>query len=818
MATEPSTSKSDSAPLQPVHCDHCGLPVPPGLIDPNESKQFCCSACRSVWQAIHESGLESFYALRDDDDAPRQKASTSNRHYEEFDDPAFADQYVNQREDGLCEAQLYLEGVHCSACVWLVEKLPAVADGVVHARLDLRRRVVDIVWDPQATQLSRIARRLHRLGYPPHAAHRAEDASIHRHENRKHLIRIAIATACAGNGMLAAIALYAGDASGMAEPYRHLLRAVSALIGLIALAWPGAVFFRGAWSAIRTRTAHMDLPIALGLSVGGISGLVNTLRGQGDVYFDSLAVLVFMLLVGRYVQYRQQRHADERLGSLFSLTPRHARRVRGDDIAEVPVAALVVGDIVEVHAGESLPVDGIVIDGSTEVDASLMTGESLPAAVTVGQNVVAGTVNLRRPIRVRVEASGDQTRLMKLVELVTEAARAKPRVVQFADRMSGWFVVVVTLAATATFAAWWPIDPGRATSNAVALLIVACPCALGIATPLALAVAIGRAAQRGILIKSGHVLERLARAGTIVLDKTGTLTRGRMGVTRWWGDEAAGPLAAALESAATHPAGRAIADWTPDPSVKAADIEHHSAGVVGTVDGRRVAVGSVGFVTTRGFVLDERGESEATDCLAAAQTPIAIGVDGRIVAVAWIADAPRPDAPQALEDLRAMGWRLTVASGDQPAVVDAVAGQLGIDPQQARGNMSPEDKLELIRQLQQQPDAQPVVMVGDGVNDAAALAAASVGMAVHGGAEAALAAADAYTATDGLGRITALVRASRRTMRTIRAAMGISLIYNATCVGLAATGFIGPLIAALVMPASSFTVVGLALASRTFDE
>lgn len=801
-----------------VSCAHCGLPVPAGLIEPGEDRQFCCAACRTVYQAIHQCGLESFYSVRDDADWQQQRAQHTDRAYTEFDDDSFIDQHTTARPDGLKSIELYLEGVHCSACVWLVEKLPAVASGVIESRLNLRRRVAAIVYDPARIELSDLARRLDRLGYPPHPLHDADAAAIERVENRRHLVRIAVAGACAGNAMLAAIALYAGDASGMADEYRHLLRGVSALIGLVALAWPGLVFFRGAWSAIRTRTPHMDLPIALGLAVGGSAGLINTLRGAGEVYFDSLATLVLLLLVGRYMQYRQQRRADERLASLFALTPRRARRVQGDDAVDVPVEALRVGELVAVHAGESIPVDGVVCDGHGVVDTSLMTGESAPVAVEPGDGVSAGSVSASARLTVRVEASGDATRLARIARLVADATRDKPRVVQFADRVSGWFVTIAVLAATATFFGWLHVGFTRAADHAAALLIVACPCALGLATPLTLAVSIGRAARRGVLIKSGHVLERLARPGVIVLDKTGTLTHGAMTVTDWWGDRAALPLAAAVEAESTHPVGRAIvAAWEGEPPA-ATNVTHDRSGVVGVVGDRRIVVGSRRHVESQGVEIDEQARQAITRALAEARTPTVIAADGCVAAVASVGDALRDEAPAAVRALRRIGWRPIIASGDHGDVVAATAQQVGIPGDDAIGHMTPDDKLALVKRLRDEQPGRAVVMVGDGVNDSAALAAASVGLAVHGGAEAALAAADAYFASGGPRRVVDLIAAAHRTLGTIRLTLGVSLAYNVVAVALASAGVIGPLIAALLMPLSSFTVVALAVSARTFDE
>lgn len=797
-------------------CAHCGLPVPPGLIEPDAEQQFCCHACETVHHMIRSCGLDAFYATRNDAPWEQQKARTTDRTYREFDDDAFLDRHAHPQSNGLLSAEFYLEGVHCAACVWLVEKLPSIQTGVIEARLNYRRQTARVVWDPAAVRLSAVAQKLDQLGYPVHPLHDTEGVALRRLENRKHLIRIAIGGACAGNAMLAAIAMYAGDAQGMTDVYRDLLRYTSMAIGWVALLWPGMAFFRGAAAALRARVPHMDLPIALGLGAGGLAGTYHTLTGTGDVYFDSLATLVFLLLVGRYLQYQQQRRADDRLSSLFALTPRSALRVEGDAVAEVPVEALRVADLVDVPTNASVPVDGIVVRGESALDAALLTGESKPAPIGVGDTVSAGAVNALAPIRVRVEAAGDATRLGKLIELVTHAAHSKPHIVQFADRISGWFVVVVSLIAVVTAVAWWPKLGSGAVDHAVALLIVACPCALGLATPLALAVALGRAAHQHILIKSGQAVEALAKPGVLVLDKTGTLTRGRLSVTEWRGDGSLKPLVAAIETRCDHPTAAALAEAYDDGRPHDAQITDRRAnGIEGVCDGRTLAIGSVGFMHERGRAISHEVQAHVDACLAATATPVLVAVDGAVAAVVGVGDTLRDDTPQAIERLRQLGWRPVIASGDHPSIVRHIAEQLGIDASDAHGGVSPHAKLAMVNDLSRDHH---VAMAGDGVNDAAALAAAPVGLAVHGGAEAALAAADVYFASPGLSHVVRLITGARRTLTTIRVALGVSLSYNAAAVALAAAGVIGPLVAAVLMPISSFTVVLIALSARTFKE
>ncbi len=824
MATDVTTTAPDTTQAASSKtsvndlCAHCGLPVPKGLINPEADRQFCCHGCEAVYAVIHRLGLTSYYRLKERQAADRQPARTTGAGYTAFDHQAFIKRCCEDRPGGLRCTDFYLEGVHCAACLWLVEKLPSVVPGVIEARLTMHKSRVHLTWDPAVVELSQIASALDSLGYPPHPARDVAASAIVTSENRRELIRIGVAGAAVGNAMILAICLYAGYFTGIERQYETLFRWVGMGIALIALAWPGAVFFRGAWSAIRTRTPHMDLPIALGLTAGGVAGTVNTVLGAGEVYFDTLAVLVFLLLVGRAIQRRQQRRSADAVEQLFRLTPVSARRVDGQAITEVPIEALQVGDTVELRAGESAPVDGQISLGESKLDQSLLTGESRPVGVTVGDAVHAASINLASTLHVRVEATGERTRVGALMRLVEESTRNKAPIVQAADRLAGWFVAVVLTLAIATFAVWLWLDPAHAVDHAVALLIVACPCALGLATPLTLAVAVGQAARRGILIKGGAALERMARRGTILLDKTGTVTLGMTTLARWHGDESIKPHVAAIEAQSSHRIARAFAEslGTEDDTCRASEVSQtHDGGITGKVDGKALAIGSTDFI--RGCVsaippwADDLISQITHDWL----TPVLIACDGEVRAVAGLGDTVRPDARQAIDNLRRLGWRIGMVSGDHQEVVGHVADTLGLDPADTHGGVMPEKKVDLVRSYTQQG---PTVFVGDGVNDAAALAGATVGIAVHGGAEASLAAADIYLSRPGLASITELSRASGRVIRSIRRGLVVSLTYNALGVALAAAGVISPLIAAVLMPISSLTVLSLAVSTRAFAD
>ena len=798
-----------------IDCSHCSLPVPAGLVDPGAELQFCCNGCRVAYEVIHDHGLDRYYDIKERIDAPEEPARSSGKSFAEFDDPAFHHLYCRSGADGLSTIELYLEGVHCAACVWLVEKLTVVVDGVAEVRLDLGRSLAHVTWDPQMTELSAIARFLDSIGYAPHPFRGVEARDMARREERSLLIRIAIAGAIAGNVMLIAFALYGGRFHGITDEYRDLFRWVSFALALPSVLWCGSVFYRGAWGALRTRTLHMDLPIAIGILAGFFQGAFNTIRGSGEIYFDSVTALIFFLLVGRFLQRRQQRAAASSTELLFSLAPSTARLVAADGVREVPLEALTPGCRVEVRAGDSIPADGVIIEGSSTLDRSLLTGESLPEEAAAGDPVHAGTVNLGGRLLVEVRTTGENTRVGRLMRLVEEGAQRRAPVVLLADRISGWFVAIVLVLAALTLAIWMHLDPAHAVEHAVALLIVSCPCALGLATPMAVSAAIGRAARRKILIKGGDALENLARPGLMILDKTGTLTEGRLAVIRWWGDEALQPRVAALERHSSHPMARALSEAFGDreaPEVTEAR-EVPGAGIGGVCEGRRVLVGSPGYAARELGPLPPEADDAVTRFAGEGLSPVVVAVDGAVAAVAGIGDPLRPDTAGALAGIQERGWRVEILSGDHPAVVQSIGREVGLAPERVRGGTTPEAKLEAVRTASKEGT---VAMVGDGVNDAAALAAATVGIGVHGGAEAALAAADVYLGSPGLMPLLELLQGARRTLGVIRRNLVFSLTYNVVAVSFAMTGHMSPLLAAVLMPLSSMTVVLSSYRSKTF--
>jgi Cu2+-exporting ATPase len=738
----------------------------------------------------------------------------------EFDDEAFLARHA-PLAGNLRAIELVLEGVHCSACVWLLEKLPRVLPGVVEARLDLRRAILRVSWDPQVVAMSKIARTLDGFGYRPHAGRDPEARVARQREDRRLLVHIGVAGAGAGNVMLLAFALYGGYFHGIEGEYARLFRWTSLLISLVVLLGPGSLFLRGAWAALRTRSAHLDLPISIGLVAGTVAGTVNTILDRGDIYFDSLTGLVFLLLVGRFVQRRLERRAADSVELLFSLTPAFAHLCEAGTVRDVPVDTLEVNQVVEVRPGESFPADGVVSQGASSVNLALLTGESRPQSVREGDVVFAGAVNLGAVLTVRITASGRATRVGKLLALVEECSRRKAPIVQLADRLAGWFTVAAMGLFVVTLVAWLFIEPTAAVDRAVSLLIVSCPCGLGLATPFAVSVALGRAARRRILVKGGDVLERLGRGRSgrpvLFVDKTGTITEDRLSVVEWCESPEGGPAqlrtwVAALERQAAHPIAQAFASDGGD-DVHVSLLAAHPTGIEGTAQGQSLVVGSETFVRARADEVQPWADQARRRLSAQGLSPVWIAVDRRVQALAGVGSRIRSDAATTIAELERRGLRVEILSGDHPDTVASVGTSLGLSKERCHGGLSPEDKVKAVEQAQA---SGPVFMVGDGVNDAAALSAATVGIAVHGGAEASLSAADVYLARPGIAPIVDVFDGATRTLSVIRRCLAVSLGYNVVAATLAITGVVNALQAAVLMPMASFTVLGMALWMRTF--
>jgi Cu+-exporting ATPase len=616
-----------------------------------------------------------------------------------------------------------------------------------------------------------------------------------------------------------------GFASVAWSPYAQLGLALPVWLGV------GANFHRGALKMARHANVNMDTLVSLGSSVAfGYSAVATFVLPGRSLYFDVAALIVTLISVGKLLELVARRRAGDAIEALAELQPRTAHllaraafadRWREAPAVDVPAEGLRMGDVVQVRPGERIPTDGAVIEGGGAVDESMLTGESLPVAKHPGDDVVGATVNGTVPLVLRVTKVGAETVLAQILALVERAQTEKAPVQRLADRVSAIFVPIILVAALATFLGWMLTGHGfvAAMVPAVAVLVVACPCALGLATPVAVMVGTGRGAEMGLLIRGGEALERIRALRVVVFDKTGTLTVGKPAVVdlRAVGDadsRRALLLAAALEQASEHPLARAVVEAASSegvvPAAEAVEAVPGN-GIRGRVAGLEVAVGSLRWLAENGI---DTGEAETLASAAAqrAWSPFGVAVEGRVEAVIAVADPLRPDSARGIARLRALGLRVVLATGDVPAAAAAIAAEAGIT--EVRAQLRPAEKAMVVTELRAAYG--PVAMVGDGINDAPALALADVGIAMASGTGVAMAAADITIVHGDIEAVSRAIALSRATLTTIRQNLGWAFGYNLVLVPLAALGIVPPVGAALAMAFSSVSVVLNALRLRRF--
>lgn len=808
----------DTAPMaaNAAHsgCYHCGLPVPAHsdftLCIEGREQHFCCPGCQAVAGAIIDGGLANFYQYRT---RLNNRAETETASYQVYDAAAMQEDFVSEPQPGVRRAQLLLDGISCAACVWLIEhylsRYPAVADVKVNAHT--HRCVID--WRPAAGRLSELMAALAAIGYRPMPATDDRLETLQRRENQMALLRLGVA----GIGMMqvgmVAVGLYAGALQGIAENWEQLLRWVSLLIATPVVFFSARPFFSAARRALQTRHLTMDVPVALAIGAAYAASAWATLRGGGEVYFDSVAMFTFFLLLGRYLEMRARHHnalASGRLGQLLPLSVQRVSRSDGaEQVEDLPLKQLCVGDLIRVRAGDTFACDGIVREGRSGVIEAMLTGEAEPLLKQPGDRVAAGTLNHDGTLLVEVEALGNNTRLSAIERLVEQAQSDKPAQVALADRIAGYFVGVVLMLTAVVGWLWYLHAPEHAFWIALSVLVVTCPCALSLATPTALTAAIASLRQGGLLVTRGHVVESLEKVDRVVFDKTGTLTLGEPRVERV---EVCGELsqscclaiAGALEAGSSHPLARAFAA-AGNTSVYAEDIQTVTGrGVAGLIDGQLYRLGAPDFAAVQ--------PAAAPAAPGSGQWLLLSAVDAGVQSaqpLAWflLTDQVRPEAAAAVAALRRRGLQVELLSGDASTATADVAAAVGIDT--FRAGATPQDKLEHIQRYQQRGEV--VMMVGDGINDIPVLSGADISVAMGSASDLAQTRADSILLHAELVQLPWALGFARRARRIIRQNLFWSASYNSLALPLAALGLVPPYAAAIGMSASSLVVVVNAL-------
>lgn len=797
-------------------CYHCGLPVTQinkvEAIIKNTQKYFCCVGCASVCQTIYDSGLSAFYDQKTSTILPSVDLEYPLEFYDSL---VFQQPFLESSDPDTKTITLISDTIHCAACVWLIERALSAMDGVVWVRVNLTDKRISICWEDEKINLSSIMKTLADLGYAamPYEQNIAE--ATQQRKNKSLLYRIGFAGFTMMNLLWISIALYTGASDGKYHEYFQWLGFALATPTLFYAGYP---FLKNAYFGVKNRYMNMDVPISIGaLTTYFYSTYVLFgFSSKGEVYFDTVVNFIFVILIGRYLEASSKKSALSASTSLQQLQPNIALVKTTDGEIIKPISTIEIGDIVLIKPGERIAIDGVVRLGVGEVDESLLSGESLPVGKHMGDDVFAGTLNIDGSFEVEVTQLSKQSALAQIVNLVENTRANKSRLVCTIDRIIPYFVWTTLGLATITFLAWSPTDFDLALLSATSVLIITCPCAFGLATPMSIAVASGAAAKRNILIKNGDALEVLSKVKHIVFDKTGTLTLGSPKVNKVISQMDSNTLIgimSAIEKHSEHPLATAIVNYAAGHNIEQIADDFKTSpglGVSAKVDGKRYWIGSLKHLkapeniewSERASILEQQGHT----CVWCAD-------EQNILGFVALNDQIKKDAKSTIEQLKILGKTVSMLSGDRIQVAQSVANQLDID--QVTAEVLPNDKAQHIKSLQKQG---LVLMVGDGINDAPALTQADVSIAIGSGADVSVASADVVVLKATLGPVVEAIQLSKRTQTTIKQNIAFALLYNAFMVPLAMMAKITPLFAAIVMPISSIIVIANAARLRKNQE
>ncbi len=802
------------------NCYHCGLPIPSNVhlsvTILGEQRAMCCNGCHAVASAIVSHGGEDYYRFRTEN-SPTGKELVPEflKQTTVYDNPVIQKRFVRQESEHILEASLILEGITCAACVWLNERHLRTLDGVLDVQVNYTTHRARVRWDNRLTQLSTILQAVSQIGYIAHPYDPARQQEVLDRERSQYLKRVGLAGVLGMQIMMFALAIYSGQLeTGIEYEFHQLFNWINLILVIPILLYSAVPFFQSAWRDLKLKQAGMDVPVSLGLILAFLGSVWVTVQGEvGHVYYDSIAMFVFLLLTGRYFELIARQRSAQAAESLVHLVPTMTTRLQTADnntLHEelILVADLQVGDVVLIRPGESIPADGIIINGQSSIDESLLTGESYPLAKTVGNSVVAGTINIESPLQIKIDKVGAETVISHILRLLERAQSEKPALTQLADRVASWFVLVILALAGLIAIYWYTTDPSRWLEVTLSVLVVTCPCALSLATPTAITAATSTLTRSGLLITRGHALETLARATHFIFDKTGTLTAGRLQVVdthtmTGWSLETCLAYASALEKQSEHPIATAILNYAQQKEVTAKRAEnvinHLGAGLQGEIDGQ------TWFIGTAQFIQQHTGNSLTTlSTLQADGHTLVLLADKTVIYAAFLlSDEIRQGAETLITALKQQGKTVVLLTGDHWSAARRVAFAVGIE--QVHAELQPEDKLNYVKELQSQQAV--IAMIGDGVNDAPVLAQAQVSIAMGCGTQVARASADMILLSEQLPQLLVGIHTAQRTLRVIRQNLLWAAGYNFLALPSAAMGAITPWIAAIGMSLSSLLVV-----------
>lgn len=793
--------------MSKVKCDHCHLEFSDSVMIHDGEYRFCCNGCQGIFHLLKDEGLESFYAKMGDTTLapPTEQFEASSN----FDTPAFHERFVTTTKEDLSQVSLVIEGIHCAACVWLNEKALHKMDGVIEAHINYTNNKARITWNPEIVKLSSIINMIRAIGYNAFPY----DASLQEiranKERKEYYLRMAVATFATMNMMWIAVAQYAGYFTGISQEIKTILNIAEWFLATPVLFYSGWVFYRGAYYGLKNSSVTMDLLVVTGSSLAYLYSIYITVFEKGEAYFDSVAMIITFVLFGKFLEVLSRKNAADTLDVIGKHIPREVSIVEGESIRSVDVNEVKEGDVILIRSGERSAIDGEVISGEGSFDESNLTGESEPIFKRLGDKIISGTTSIDALIHYRATKDFAHSTLSTLVNLLENAMAQKPSIEQLANRLSQHFSSTILFLAIGTFWSWyfWPHTFDRSLMVGISVIIIACPCALALATPVATLVGLALGAKRGILFKSAAQIETMAQATMVVLDKTGTITMGRPEVIYATVHQSFDIKALyTLVSSSKHPISRGVMEYIDrtEQEIESSTIEEvrelPARGMIGRYNGAMIAGGNALLMQELGIDIDTVSDKSL----------FYYAVDNTLMATYELRDLPKEKASESIQILHDLGLRVVMLTGDHEAAALRVANEVGI--KEVYAHLTPEGKAAFVDQAHS--EGHVVVMAGDGINDLLALAASDIAIAMGNGSDIAIEVSDVVLMHDSLTSLAESFAISRKTYRLIKQNLFISLVYNSITIPLAMMGYIIPLIAAISMSFSSLLVVGNSMRVR----
>ncbi|MDD3442330.1 MAG: heavy metal translocating P-type ATPase metal-binding domain-containing protein [Sulfurimonas denitrificans] len=799
-----------------VACSHCNIKFEESVMikevqsSSKESsasqtliRYFCCSGCQGVFYLLQDKGLESFYEKSKDIELSLQNQNLKDSS--SFDSQSFYDKFVKKNSDGFCEVSLVIEGIHCSACVWLNEKVLHNMDGVIEVNINFTNNKAIIVWADDIVKLSNIIDTIRSIGYNAFAYDSSAQEFHANKERKSYYLKMAVAIFASMNTMWIAVAQYAGYFSGITQDVKTILNIAEGVLATPVLFYSGWVFFRGAYYGYKNRVVNMDMLVATGATLTYMYSLYITIIQRGEAYFDSVSMIITFVLIGKFLEVLSKKNAADTLDKIASSIPSEVKILKENRIVNVKLDDVGIGDIVIVSSGERVLLDGEIIKGGGSFDESNLTGESEPIYKSVGMSVISGTLSIDADINFRASKDFKHSTLSNIVKLLESAINKKPKIQQMANRLSEHFSSVILALSVLTLFGWWFWTNNFETSLmiAISVIIIACPCALALATPVATLVGLGLGASRGVLFKEAAGLEIMAKTDTLVLDKTGTITVGKPEVVKEHIlEEFDKKLLYSLVSSSKHPVAKGIANYLKN-SEYICDIVFDEFAQLPAL-GIKAKLGKIELLGGNKKLLDE---NKIEIDFFTQGTLFYFAIDKQVVAIYELEDRVKDGVKEFVNRMHKMNIDVVMLTGDNENIAKRVAQKVGIKT--IFYEQTPQSKAEYINTLSQ--NKKSVVMVGDGINDILALASADIGIVMGSGSDIAVEVGDVVLLNSSIKSLEEALKISRTTFGLIKQNLALSLIYNALTIPLAMAGYVIPLVAAISMSVSSLLVVGNSL-------